>query len=277
MQLAFALLGHPVAHTLSPAMHAAAFRALGLDAAYLAIDVAPADLEVAVRGTRALGFRGLNLTIPHKEAVMSLVQPDEMASRIGAVNTVDLRTMTGHNTDGVGVVRALRAEGVEPRGMRVLVMGAGGAARAVAVALSQEGARLTVANRDVDRARRVAAGIPGAAARGLESVGALARQMDLVVNATPVGMHPDIGSALVTRDDLRPGQVVFDTVYNPPQTRLLAEARAAGAQAVNGVKMLVHQGAESLRIWLGVQPPLDVMEAAVREGLAAPAAREDAP
>jgi shikimate dehydrogenase len=135
-----------------------------------------------------------------------------------------------------------------------------------------------VANRDVDRARRVAAGIPGAAARGLESVGAIARQMDLVVNATPVGMHPDAGSTLLTREDIRPGQVVFDTVYNPPETRLLAEARAAGALALNGVKMLVHQGAESLRLWLGVEPPVDAMEEAVRGSLAAfPSAEGDAP
>jgi len=267
MKQFFALLGHPVSHSISPAMHSAAFLELGLDAGYLLLDVTPENLKNAINGARALGFRGLNLTIPHKEAALDIVEPDELAASIGAINTIDLKSMTGHNTDGTGFLRAMKAQGLDPDGLKVLLLGAGGAARAISHTLAESGARLVIANRDAARSRRLAAGVLNATARSLEGLVEIARESDVIINATPVGMHPHAESTLLTREAFRPGQAVFDTIYNPAETRLLAEARTAGAAAFNGVGMLVHQGAESLRIWLGVEPPVLVMEAAALDAM----------
>ena len=263
----FALLGHPVAHSISPAMHTAAFRELGIDAQYIALDVLPDNLEVAIAGARALGFSGANLTIPHKERALSFVEPDGLAAAIGAINTVDFRQMKGYNTDGMGFLQAMKANGVKPDGQRVLLIGAGGAARAIAYTLADNGAELTIVNRDRERAERLAGNIPTATVVSFEGLNEIARDFDVIVNATPVGMHPDTESTVLTRDALSSDQLVFDTIYNPQETKLLSEATAAGARTINGIKMLVWQGAESLRIWLDVEPPVDAMERAARKSL----------
>jgi shikimate dehydrogenase len=254
-----AVIGDPVEHSLSPAILNAAFAAADLDWAYVAFTVAADDVARALEGVRSLGIRGLSVTMPHKEAVAALVdERSPEATLLGAVNCVvnDGGRLVGHNTDGAGFVDALRAEvGLELAGRRVVLVGAGGAARAIALALGQAGAAdVAVVNRTQARAE-VAASLVGAAGRvGSDADVAGA---DLVVNATPVGML----DAMVPIDPaaLHRGQVVADIVYRPAITPLLAAAAASGAVAVNGLGMLVHQAAHALRLWTTVEPPLESM------------------
>ncbi|MEM3087350.1 MAG: shikimate dehydrogenase [Halobacteria archaeon] len=259
----FGIFGDPVGHTLSPPMQEAAFRALGIDAVYLPFRVPPERLGAALEGARSAGFRGLNITIPLKEAAFRRVRPTEAARRMKAVNAVDLRRGVGHNTDGEGALRALLRARVEPRGRRLLLLGAGGAARAAAHVLAERGAQVTIANRTLSRARGLAREVGGRAV----PLGALAREApraDIVVNATSAGMEE---GCLLRESWLRPGQAVFDMVYRPPETELLRRARRRGARALSGVEMLVEQGAASFRFWTGREPPIGVMRRAVRERL----------
>ncbi len=271
-----ALLGDPVSHSLSPRMHAAAFRARGLPWVYVAFRVRPGDLGTAVAGLRALGFAGANVTLPHKVAVCQLADElDVSARRCGAANTLVFSEgrVVAFNTDVAGVRRALDEEGVAPRGLRVAILGAGGAARAACVALGEAGAGVVtvVARRpaagealcarmrdDFPRTRFEVRPFEDAALRKA------LREADLVVNATPVGMYPKEEESPVREATwLRPGQVVFDMVYNPPTTRLLRLAQQAGARTVGGLSMLVHQGAESFELWTGSPAPTDAMKRAV--------------
>ncbi|MGH9225092.1 MAG: shikimate dehydrogenase [Acidimicrobiales bacterium] len=263
-----AVIGHPVGHSLSPAMHNAAYEALGLDWAYLALDVSPADVPAALAGMRVFGvLAGLSVTIPHKEAVAAgMDRLSSLAEALGAVNTVVREpggTLRGENTDGPGFLRALQGdEGFDPSGRRCLVIGAGGAARAVVKALADAGAaEIVVANRTRSRAEAVAALAPGCARVG---VAAEAGEADLIVNATPVGMAGGGADSELPLDpaDLGSGQLVVDLVPNPAITPLIDQARARGAVAVNGLGMLVHQAALAFRLWTGVDPPVAVMSAA---------------
>ena len=249
-----AVIGSPVGHSRSPAIHNAAFAALGLDWVYVAFEVAPGRGADAVAAVRALALGGLSVTMPHKLDVAAAV--DELspaAAALGAVNTVvplpDGR-VAGHNTDGDGFVDSLRADGVDPAGMRVALLGAGGAARAVAVALAGAGVReVAIVNRTVAHAAQAAA-----LAGGVGRVGAFAdvARADLVVNATSVGMGDD--TALVVDPTLLSArQVVADLVYHPLDTPLLSAARAAGATTVGGLGMLVHQAARQLRSGRGAR------------------------
>jgi len=272
-----ALLGDPVQHSLSPRMHAAAFQACGLRWAYVAFRVRPEDLPEAVAGLRALGFAGANVTIPHKVAVLELLDElDASARRCGAANTLVFRTdgrSAGYNTDVAGMRRALAEAGVEVRGLHAVVLGAGGAARAACAALGEGKARrVVVLGRRRDTAQAVCARMrqefptTDFAALGFDPacVRAALQGADLVVNATPVGMHPrGEDSPVAEAAWLRPGQVVFDMVYNPLRTRLLQLARQAGARTVGGLSMLVHQGAEAFELWTGLSAPIDAMKRAV--------------
>jgi shikimate dehydrogenase len=248
-------------------MHNAAFEALGLDWAYVAFDVAPDDLLDAMDGVRALGIMGLSVTIPHKETVAAAVDRlSPMADALGAVNTVVVEpsgTLRGENTDGPGFLRALQDdEGFDPAAKRCLVVGAGGAARAVVKVLADAGAtEVVVVNRTPERAEAVVA-LAGACGR--VGVAAEAGEADLIVNATPLGMA---GGG--TEDDLPvdpshlgPGQLVVDLVPNPAITPLIEQARARGAVATNGLGMLVHQAALAFRMWTGMEPPVAAMSAA---------------
>lgn len=254
-------------------MHNAAFEALGLDWAYLAFDVAPGEVGRALAGARALGLAGLSVTIPHKEAAAASVDRlSPLAEALGAVNTVVFDpggTLRGENTDGPGFMEALRAdEGFDPVGRRALVVGAGGAARAVVKALADAGtAEIVVVNRTAERAEAVAALAPGCARVG---VAADAGECDLVVNATPLGMVGGgaEGSSPMRDADLGPGQLVVDLVPNPAITPLVEQARARGAVAVNGLGMLVHQAALAFRLWTGSGPPVAAMSAAALAELA---------
>lgn len=275
----FAVLGHPIGHTLSPAMHNAAFEALGWDALYLAFDVRPERLMAVLPAMRSMGFGGVNLTIPHKEvAFRGLAKLDDSARLLGAVNTVQFAEdgeLVGHNTDGFGFLRALdEAFGRTTRGDRVFVLGSGGAGRAVALVAAREGARrLTLADLDVARCERVATEIRGlfpavevSVAADAAAQAAAAREADLVVQATPVGMKEGDHS-LLGPEAFRNGQRAFDLIYHVSQTVFMAAARAGGAEAVNGLGMLLHQGAKAFHLWTGVQPPVEAMRRALEQAV----------
>jgi len=268
------VIGWPIAHSVSPAMHDAAFEALGLDWCYVPFPVPPARLGEAIAGARALGVRGLNATIPHKQALLSLVDDLTPAARaIGAVNTIAVRgeRLLGHNTDAGGFLRALREAGFAPEGCRALVLGAGGAARAVVYALLSVGGRVTLLNRTLERAAALAHEFAGLFPRDTLTAGVLDAATlgqvgitdGLIVNATSLGMWPAVDTSPWPEEARLSGSAfVFDLVYNPRTTRLMRQAQAAGARAVDGLGMLVHQGAEAFALWTGVEPPVEVMYAA---------------
>jgi len=248
---------HPAAHTRSPAMHNAAFAALGIDATYLAFDVLPEDLPAAISGMRALGMRQLAISIPHKQAIIALLDAvDETARRIGAVNTVTRRgaKLVGSNTDWLGAVRAIESV-AKLADARAVVLGAGGAARAVVYGLLARGAKVTVLNRSPDRAQQLCADL------GAEASGTLSElentPHDLLVNTTSVGLSGD--ESPVDPSWISADAVVMDAVYQPPETRLLRDAAARGARTISGKWMLVHQAAEQLREWTGLDAPVEVM------------------
>lgn len=267
-----AVIGDPVAHSLSPTIHNAAFVATGLDWVFVALPVAAGATDVALAGARALGVAGLSVTTPHKDAAAAAVDRcDGDAAKLGAVNCVvrEGSRLVGHNTDGAGFVDSLRHdEGLDPAGHRALVLGAGGAARAVVLALASAGAaEVVVVNRTGSRAEAAAALAGGAGRVGTAADIATA---ELVVNATSVGMGADPGSGVSPLDPgrLGAGQVVVDLVYEPAVTPLLAAAERRGARAVGGVGMLVHQAAHAFSRWTGHEPPLAAMAAAARDELA---------
>lgn len=269
------LFGHPVAHSKSPQMHNAAFAHLGLDFAYVAFDVAPEHVGAGVNSIRALGMRGVNVTIPHKLAVMPFLDALSAEARlIGAVNTIvnDDGRLTGYNTDGIGYITALREEAdFEVGGKKVLLLGAGGAARAVAGQMALSGAQsLTVAARNVSQAQELAEHLAvhtqttGTTLEALEDdIGGY----DLVVNTTPVGMYPHVEQVPLLTEHLQAGQLVSDLIYNPRQTRFLQEAQARGCRTHGGLGMFVHQGAHAFAMWTGVQAPTDVMRQTVESFL----------
>lgn len=260
----YAVIGDPVAHSLSPIMHNRALAAQGLPGVYVGFHVT--DLPAAIAGIRALGVRGVSVTLPHKVVVIPLLDEiDETARAIGAVNTIvnDAGVLKGTNTDGAGALKAL-ATVTDVTGRRTAILGAGGAARAVARALSKAGAKVALFNRTAARAA------------------ALARQLDLewapltnlaqwgpeiLINATPVGMMPDTAALPVNADVLDPTMVVMDIVYSPLETPLLAAARLRGCTTVDGAHMLVFQGAAQFERWTGVAAPVAVMRQAVIEAL----------
>jgi shikimate dehydrogenase len=261
------IIGWPVERSLSPAIHNAAFSALGLDWVYLPFPVEPGEAAHAAEAMRTLGIRGLNVTMPHKRTVIPALDELTMeAARIGAVNTITLdgERLIGSNTDGPGFLTFLDAEvSLDPKGARALILGAGGAARSVAVALGDAGAEVTIAARRPDQAKEIAGLVQGAIAVGSDPE-TLKRQIagaGLIVNATPVGRD---GEAMpLDPAGLGPGHVVVDLIYHPEATPLVRTAREHGARAFNGIGMLVHQAALSFEKWTGVAAPIDAMRAAV--------------
>jgi len=262
----FGLLGNPVGHSLSPPMHEAAYDELGFDARYVTFEPAPDDLGAAIEGARALGIAGLNVTIPFKQDALAHVEPDDLAARIGAVNTVDFsgEVPRGYNTDAVGAVRALEHHDVPLSGTAVVV-GAGGAGRAVAFGLADEGMTVEIANRTASKADALAEEVSGATGHGLDALGDLLAGADVLVNCTSVGMDED--ATPVPADALHGDLAVLDAVYSPIETRLLADAAAAGATTVDGAWMLLYQGVEAFERWTGEDAPVDAMNEALRAGL----------
>ena len=281
------VFGCPVEHSVSPLMHNAALARLGLPYIYVPFLVTPDALGAALRGLSALGIVGVNLTIPHKERALALV--DEVTSEareIGAINTVHCVNgrLVADNTDGRGFYQPLAEAGFDARGCTAVVVGAGGAARAVAFRLAREGAAAVwIANRSLERAEQLAAAAGRAGSGRIQALSLddadrvqdAIRAADLLVHTTRVGMYPD-GDALapVPLEALHRNLFVYDLVYNPKQTRLLAEAQKRGCRVMGGARMLVYQGAASFERWTGIWPPTDVMEAAVEAALTGPKAVE---
>ncbi|WP_458206161.1 shikimate dehydrogenase [Haladaptatus sp. NG-SE-30] len=265
----YGLVGDPVGHSLSPPMHEAAYDELGLDARYVTFE--PDALGPAIEGAEALGIRGLNVTIPFKEEALEHVEPDPLAARIGAVNTIDLSetasdsSPVGHNTDAEGARRAFERHDVTLDGRSAVVVGAGGAARAIAFMLADEGATVEIANRTVSRAESLAADVSGASAHGLDALSELVPESDVVVNATSVGMESDVSPVPV--EVLHGDLAVMDAVYRPLDTRLLREAAMCGATTIDGAWMLLFQGVAAFELWTGRDPPVDRMDAALRRRL----------
>jgi len=262
----YGLVGNPVGHSVSPTMHEAAYEELGLDARYVTFEPAKTDLERAIDGAEALRIAGLNVTIPFKEAVRDFVVPDDLAARIGAVNTVDFsgNRPTGHNTDATGARRALSHHDVPLDGRVVLVVGAGGAGRAIAFMAADAGATVHVANRTASRAEDLAVAV-GGTGHGLDALPALLPDVDVLVNATSVGMDEDVSPvpASVLHGDL----AVMDAVYSPLETRLLRDAAAVGATTIDGAWMLLYQGVAAFERWTGLAAPVEAMDRAVRREL----------
>lgn len=270
----FLLIGHPVEGSLSPAMHNAAFRAMNLDAIYVQVDVLEKNLADAMNGIRAMDIAGFNVTIPHKIRVMDFLDElDGSAKSTGAVNTVVNRRgkLVGFNTDGEGALRALRPAVTSFRGKRIVLLGAGGGARGIAMSLVKAGAELTITNRTIERAKALASVIEQKTKTKVSvvpiqkpSLKKAIKEADILINATSVGMSPDVDRTLATADMMHRGLIVNDIVYKPLKTRLLKEARKAGAKTVGGLGMLVNQGALSFEIWTGKLAPVNVMEAAIK-------------
>ena len=269
------IIGDPIEHTMSPAMHNAAFQTLGLDYTYVPFRVKSLELKKAIEGIRGLNLRGLNVTIPHKVAVMQFLDRiDPLAEKIGAVNTIvnDDGILSGYNTDATGFLQTLHDRNVEPAEKKVLLLGAGGAARAISHILTREKAQLTILNRKQelswaeDLAARLSRNYKADIKAGEltnENLKKAINAADLLVNATSLGMSPDVDETPVPADLLHANLTVFDIIYNPLPTRLLREAAAAGAKTIDGLEMLVRQGAASFEIWTKIKPPVDVMRQAV--------------
>ena len=269
------LLGYPVAHSLSPAMQNAALRALGLGYEYRLMPVPPTELAAKVEEMRDISVAGFNVTIPHKVAIIPhLDELDETASSVGAVNTVVNMggRLRGYNTDSVASTRVLLEAYGSLGGCRAVILGAGGAARAVACGLAPHAESITILARDAVKAEMLAQQIrrqKGCEIQGggLADAAKAINNADLLVNATPIGMHPGVDATPIEAKLIKRGLLVFDLVYNPEKTRLLGDAEAAGARTVGGLRMLVYQGAEAFNLWTGRQAPVELMIGAASAAL----------
>lgn len=263
------IIGDPVEHTMSPAMHNASFRKAGLDYLYVPFRVKKEALGKAIEGMKALNIRGLNVTIPHKVAVLQYLDKlDPLAEKIGAVNTIvnDNGVLTGYNTDASGFLQALLGKDIEPKGQNIVILGAGGASRAVSFILAERGANLVILNRSPDGAKKLADSISPTSGKKVaalelnrENLAKTLSKADMLVNTTSVGMTPNTDQTSVTADLLRSSLIVFDIVYNPVRTKLLREAETAGAKIIGGLDMLVWQGALAFEKWTGRKAPLELM------------------
>lgn len=262
----YGIIGNPVHHSKSPVMHNSGFAALGENRVYIPLPVV--DVGAGLTGLKGLGLWGASVTIPHKEAVIPLLDHvDPVAARIGAVNTIRVvetergRELHGSNTDWLGANRAL-ADRTELAGLTVVVLGAGGSARAIGFGLLEAGARVIICSRTERRGRALAADL-GCDWYALDRIDEL--HGDILVNATSVGMVPATDATLVSRKSLAGYLVVMDIVYAPLKTRLLIEAEAAGCSTVNGLEMLLYQGVAQFELWTGRSAPVEVMRRALLE------------
>jgi len=271
----FGVFGDPIAHSKSPVMMNHAFAAAGINGIYMAFHVKPKQLRSAVEGIRGLGYRGVNVTIPHKLAVMEyLDEIDEGARVIGAVNTIvnDNGVLIGYNTDGIGYVRSLKEEtGVDLAGKRILLIGAGGAARGVAYALAREAPEcIWIVNRTAERAVDLAQSLQAygdVRGMGTEALADIKHKVDIVINTTSIGMHPDIEGRPADPRSFPPGTIFSDLIYNPRMTRWLKEAQELGRIVHGGLGMFIYQGAYAFEYWTGREAPVQVMREAVEQAL----------
>jgi shikimate dehydrogenase len=266
------VIGDPIEHTLSPTIHNAAFNHLGLDFVFLAFRVKTADLENALRGIRGLGIHGLNVTMPHKNAVTAyLDELDEAVKFLGSTNTILNKEgkLSGFNTDGVGALNAIRENGIELAEKKLLLLGAGGAAKAIAFTLAKEVGELVVLNRADGKSKELAERLTRTlgkkvvgSALTLDAIADNLQDSDVLINATSVGMNPAANQSIVPPHLLRSDLTVMDIVYDPVETKLAKNAKAAGAKVISGVEMLIYQGAASFEIWTGHSAPIEVMRKA---------------
>jgi len=273
------VIGDPIAHSLSPTIQNAAFNHMKLDFVFLAFNVKTGELENAMRGMRGLEIHGLNVTMPHKNAVIRhLDEVDSAVKFLGSANTIlnEDGRLSGFNTDGVGALNALKKNDVDLAEKKVLLLGAGGAAKAIAFSFAQEAESICILNRAPEKAAVLADALnrvfgmkvvggalsPNAVQKSLQDA-------DVLVNATSVGMHPHVDQSLVVPQWLKPDLTVMDIVYNPVATKLAKDAKAAGAKVISGVEMLIYQGAASFKIWTGKSAPIEVMRKAALTKLGA--------
>lgn len=270
-EILLGVMGDPIVQSKSPIMHGAALQAMGISGSYVPLHVTPEKLGEAIQAIRVLGFRGVNVTIPHKVAVMAhLDLLDESAIAACAVNTIvnDNGVLTGYNTDGIGYVRSLKAETIsELSGMKIMVIGAGGAARGIVTALLQEKpAQIIIANRSVDKAQRLAAeciskgNVTGIS---MNEVAGMLDGVDVLINTTSVGMYPHMDETPIDPRLLHEGMVVSDLIYNPLRTRLLLEGLERGCKIHGGLGMFIYQGAYALEYWTGQSPPTEIMRQSI--------------
>ncbi|MCS7130174.1 MAG: shikimate dehydrogenase [Archaeoglobaceae archaeon] len=260
------IIGYPLSHSISPKIHNAVMEHLRIGGSYLAFEVKPSELKDAIFGAKALGFIGLNVTIPYKEEVLKFLKPIGEAKL--AVNTIDLRKMEGYNTDIYGVEMAFKSAKVDVNDKIALVVGAGGAGKAIALALMKMGARVILTNRTETR--------------GIEAVKALREfghcifcpwekikelKVDVIANATPIGMKGFSSGIPVPEEMLKPEMIVFDAVYNPLETQLIKRAKEKGCKVINGLDMLIHQAEKAFEIWTGIKPPVSIMRKVAIEAL----------
>ena len=264
------LIGDPVEHSMSPVMHNASYQKLGLDYIYLPFRVKKENLSRAISGMQALNIRGLNVTIPHKAAVLPFLNKvDTLALKIGAVNTIvnDRGVLTGYNTDAEGFLNALHERRVSVDRKKAVIIGAGGAARAIAFALMDKGTNVYIHNRSQERAKVLAGELIDTFNRRVEIFPLekdyllkSLKSVDLLINTTSVGMSPEINDTPIPTELLKPGLVIFDVVYNPLRTRLLIDGEAAGAMTISGIEMLVFQGAVAFEKFTGQKAPVALMK-----------------
>ncbi len=255
----FGVIGYPLGHSMSPVMHNAAFRETGYQGIYVPFEVRPENFESAIEGIKALGIRGINITIPYKERILEFFRQRREVREIGAANTVDLKRKTCHNTDVDGVIGALQSSGVDAKDMEVLVVGAGGAAKACVYALKDDN-EVYITNRTAKKGVELAErfDVEFIERERLETL-----KFDLIINATPLGMKGFPEKLPVSEKILGKKPAVFDMVYNPPETLLIRKALSYGCKAVSGVDMLVYQGAKAFEIFTGKKAPVEVMKKAV--------------
>ncbi|MCW3975055.1 MAG: shikimate dehydrogenase [Candidatus Bathyarchaeota archaeon] len=267
------VIGNPIKHTLSPIMHNAAFKKLNLDFAYVAFKVEENMLQEAIEGMRALRIHGLNVTIPHKESIIQLLDGiDPEARDIGAVNTILNKAdeLIGYNTDGIGAIKAIEGHKINPRKKRIVMLGAGGSARSIAYHISQVAEKVVVLNRTEERAKKLAENLKFKINANIVwdqlSKEVIRKQLidaDILINTTSIGLSPRSDESLVDPKFLNPELCVFDIVYNLIGTKLIRDARKIGAKTIDGIDMLIYQGAMAFTIWTGVEAPIKAMKDAI--------------
>ena len=265
----YGVIGDPIGHSLSPTIHNMAFRKLGLNAIYLAFQVKSENLVRAVEGFKALNIQGFNVTIPHKTSIMSLLDKiDPLAEKIGAVNTVKNvdGKLFGYNTDGLGALQALKKSKVKLDNKKIVLIGAGGAGKALAFTFANYAKEMVILNRTEEKAVKLSKTISenfSLQVKGLkltqENLKNELKNADLLVNATSLGMYPNVDETPVDKNLINQNLVVFDVVYNPLKTRFLKEAEEKGAKIVNGLSMFIYQAVEAFKIWTGMNPPVKTM------------------
>ena len=271
------VIGHPIEHSMSPIMHNAALKDLSLDYVYVAFNIPPNDLKKAVLGFKMFSIKGINVTIPYKEKIIPyLDEIDPLAEKIGAVNTIknEGKYLIGKNTDASGAKKALLDAGCEITGKKALILGAGGAAKAVGFAISEDLDAVYIANRTEKRAIKLAKDLTNKTTikavgknMSINTLKNLVNDVDILINTTPLGMYPDIEESPISKEMLHNNLFVFDIVYNPLETRLLKEASKIGCKTLGGLDMFVNQGALAFEWWTGKKPNLNLMKEKVVEFL----------